>query len=278
MISGQTRLLALIGHPIVHSLSPAFQNAALEEMALPFVYMAFDVPSEHLAASVAGLRALGAAGFNVTVPHKEKVIPYLDHLDITTTVLQAVNTVVIREGKLVGYNTDVEGLKVTLQKTNYTPGEPVCLLGAGGAARAVLYALIHLSGGPVTVFNRNRDRAESLRDWVRASLNREITIESWESFVEGKSAFLDKTRVLINATSLGLADELPPIPWDALSQCHSIIDTVYRRDDTPLVREARKRGFLACDGKTMLIGQGAASFTLFTGWRAPVELMERALL
>lgn len=272
MIDARTKLLALIGHPVHHSLSPRFQNAALSYLGLPFVYLAFDVPPENLGKAVEAFRVLGVQGFNVTVPHKEAICPFLDVLEDDAAVLQAVNTVVHREGKLFGYNTDVYGFLESLRYEGVPVlGKTFLLFGAGGAAKSVLLALAREKASFVYLVNRTLKRAVLLKEWAEKVLQIPCEVLPWGT------ESLPPVHGIINATSLGLGGEVLPIPWEALPSLEVVVDLVYRKDGTPLVHEAKVRGIRSFDGKRMLLYQGAQSFSLFTGVPAPLEVMERAL-
>lgn len=272
MIDARTKLLALIGHPVHHSLSPKFQNAALSYLNLPFVYLAFDVPPENLGKVVEAFRVLGIQGFNVTVPHKEAICSFLDALENDAAVLQAVNTVVHREGKFVGYNTDVYGFLESLRYEGVSAsGKTFLLFGAGGAAKSVLLALAREKASFVYLVNRTLERAALLKEWARKTLRIPCEVLPWGA------RRLPEVHGIINATSLGLGGETLPIPWEALPSLEIVIDLVYQKRGTPLVHEAQTRGIRSFDGKRMLLYQGAKSFFLFTGIPAPLEVMERAL-
>ncbi|MDK2896520.1 MAG: shikimate dehydrogenase [Candidatus Atribacteria bacterium] len=277
-ISSGTRLLGVIGHPIAHSLSPLFQNAALSAAGLPYVYLAFDVLPEQLVKALGGMQALGIRGFNLTLPHKEAVVPFLDELTQEAKVIGAVNTVVNREGKLIGYNTDPIGFvrSVETEKIDLA-GKKVLLLGAGGVSRAIVYALWQKGVGFIFVVNRTPERAQRLASWAKDQLFLEIQVGNWESLLAGECPFLQEVEIVINATSLGLKGEEIFLPWDKIPNGSFLMDIVYRPGETPLVQQAKKRSWVSFDGKKMLIYQGAASFELFTGKPAPLEAMARAL-
>lgn len=272
MIDAQTKLLALIGHPVTHSLSPRFQNAALRHLGLPFVYLAFDIPPERLKEAVEAFRVLGVVGFNVTVPHKEAICPLLDVLEEEAALLQAVNTVVNREGRLSGYNTDVYGFRESLRHEGVqVSGKTFLLFGAGGAAKSVLYALAKERAQKVYVVNRTLSRALALCAWAQSVLRLPCDVLPW-----GGERF-PLVHGIINATSVGLLGETLPLPWEAFPALEVVVDLVYRKEGTPLVHEAKRRGIRSFDGKRMLLYQGAQSFSLFTGVPAPFEVMEDAL-
>ncbi len=277
MITAQTRLLGVIGHPVAHSLSPLFQNAALSYLGLPFVYLAFDILPSYLEKSLEAMRVFSIRGFNVTVPYKEEVIPFLDVLEEEAQIIGAVNTIVNEEGKLIGYNTDGVGLYRSLERKGVSvEGKKALLLGAGGAAKAAVWALWKKGIASIFIINRTRERGESLAHWVRAKFSLEIEVGEWGKMEEWDSLW-QEAGVIVNATSLGLKGEEISLPWEKLSPSVWIIDVVYRQGLTPLVRKARRSGIQSFDGKEMLIQQGAESFSLFTGEKAPLEVMEEAL-
>jgi shikimate dehydrogenase len=275
VIDAQTKLLALLGHPVSHSLSPLFQNAALQHLCLPVVYLAFDVLPEHLGEVVSAFRILGVSGFNVTIPHKEAVCSYLDELREEAALLSSVNTVVAQEGRLIGYNTDVYGFRKSLEEEKVeVRGETFLLLGTGGVAKALLFVLAEKGVRKILLANRTRSRAEALSRWALQALGVCCEVLDWGTLEGGTEVPVGG---IIQATSLGMAGEIPPIPWESLAPQGVVVDVVYHREGTPLVREAKRRGFKSFDGKRMLLHQGARSFTLFTGVEAPLLVMEEAL-
>ena len=277
-ITAQTALLGVIGYPVSHSLSPIFQNAALQALDLDYVYLAFDIQPEDLLLAIRSLRTWRLRGINVTVPHKETIVPWLDRLDEAASQLEAVNVVLVKEEELVGYNTDGIGFAKALEFNHIElKSKNVILLGAGGAARAVLSVLIKSGVHRIMVYNRSYQRCYQLQQWAQNSLNWSLEIDNWENFINGGSSFLGQVDLLINSTSLGLHQEIIEVPWEKMENCEVIIDVVYRWEETSLVKEARKRGKKAFDGKMMLLFQGAESFRLFTGVEAPFDIMERAL-
>ncbi len=278
MIRSSTRLIALLGHPVRHSLSPYFQNAALSFLHIDAVYLAFDVRPERLAQALEGLSTLGALGTNLTIPHKEAAIPFIDNLSDEAKRVGAVNTVVFNELSTVGYNTDVQGFRELLKRNRISPEGPIFLLGAGGAAKAVVSALSDKSGIGIACVNRSRERAERFRDWARDQFAMHIDLVRWECFQEGKERFIHRAEGVINATSVGLTGELVKLPWENMASLRWVVDTVYSKGRTPLVKEAQKRKIVAVDGTDMLLFQGAYAFKLFTNKEAPITVMENALL
>jgi shikimate dehydrogenase len=262
-IDGASRVYGLLGQPVAHSLSPAMHNAAFRELGLNAVYVAF--PVVDLAKAVAGLRGLPIDGVSVTIPFKEEIIILLDEVDSQAARIGAVNTVVNRDGRLVGYNTDWQGaLKALEEKTEIT-GKRFLILGAGGAAKAIAFG-IQEKHGQVAV--TDLDMAKAL------ALSRKLWVEVVApTYLEQYPA-----EVLINATPVGMELQGGDIPLDPelLSRFGLVMDIVYRPLETRLLREASSKGCQVIDGLQMLIHQGAAQFELWTGQPAPREVMARA--
>lgn len=277
-ITARTNLLGLIGHPVNHSLSPVFQNAALNALNLDYVYLAFDISAENLIDAIRTLRIWCLRGINVTVPHKERIIQCLDKLDYTASRLGAVNVVVIKDEELIGYNTDGIGFTKSLEFNQVSlKNKKIALLGAGGAARAAISTLAEEGVYKVKIFNRSAERSFQFQQWAKNSFAMEIETDNWKNFINDRSSFLGQVDILINTTSLGLNQEIIEVPWKSIDNCEWVIDVVYNREETLLVKEARKRGKKTFDGKMMLLFQGAESFRFFTGFEAPIEVMEKAL-
>jgi shikimate dehydrogenase len=271
-----TKRVVLIGHPVAHSLSGAMQQAAFDELGIDAKYELWDRPPIELADAVAELRTEDFLGANVTIPHKERVVPMVDRLTEEATATGAVNTIT-REGKrLIGHNTDVAGFKVALDKLvgrQKLPKQAV-VLGAGGGARAVVYGLIREGFQRIIVFNRHLHRAEGLvKHFGRTAAHMELRAMPWhESIIEVEIA---KAKLLVNATSIGLTSDVSPVPASALHEELLVLDLIYSR--TRLLRDADAANATTADGELMLLHQGAAAFTLWTGQPAPLELMRSKL-
>jgi shikimate dehydrogenase len=271
-----TKRVVLIGHPVAHSLSGAMQQAAFDELGIDAMYELWDRPPIELADAVAELRTEDFLGANVTIPHKERVVPMVDRLTEEATATGAVNTIT-REGKrLIGHNTDVAGFKVALDKLvgrQKMPKQAV-VLGAGGGARAVVYGLIREGFQRIIVFNRHLHRAEGLvKHFGRTAAHMELRAMPWhESIIEVEIA---KAKLLVNATSIGLTSDVSPVPASALHEELLVLDLIYSR--TRLLRDADAANATTADGELMLLHQGAAAFTLWTGQPAPLELMRSKL-
>jgi shikimate dehydrogenase len=271
-----TKRVVLIGHPVAHSLSGAMQQAAFDDQGIDATYELWDRPPLGLADAVAELRGDDFLGANITIPHKERIVPLVDRLTDEAHVTGAVNTIT-REGKrLIGHNTDVPGFRVALDRLVGKQKMPrhAVVLGAGGGARAVVYGLITEGFQRVVVFNRHLHRAEGLvKHFGRSAAHMELKAMPWhESIIESELA---KTKVLVNATSIGLAGDVTPIPGEIIPPELLVLDLIYNR--TRFLREAEAAGSTVQDGELMLLHQGAAAFTLWTGKPAPLELMQRKL-
>jgi shikimate dehydrogenase len=271
-----TKRVVLIGHPVAHSLSGEMQQAAFDELGIDAKYELWDRAPIELADAVAELRTEDFLGANVTIPHKERVVPMVDRLTEEAAATGAVNTIT-REGKrLIGHNTDVAGFKVALDKLvgrQKVPKQAV-VLGAGGGARAVVYGLIREGFQRIIVFNRHLHRAEGLvKHFARTAAHMELRAMPWhESIIEVEIA---KAKLLVNATSIGLTADVSPVPAAALHEDLLVLDLIYSR--TRLLRDAGAANATTADGELMLLHQGAAAFTLWTGQPAPLELMRSKL-
>jgi shikimate dehydrogenase len=279
-ISGKTRVFCVLGHPAGHSLSPAMHNAALREMGLDGVYVAFDVAPDGLTDAIRGLHALGCGGINCTIPHKEAVLPLLDELSTDAQFIGAVNTVQFDGEKRLGHNTDAPGFLAALRAEAVDPaGARAIVLGAGGSARAILTALVQ-EGASVTLSNRTGDRAEELAQEFNEKVGRAaIRTTPWQP--EALRQAVEAANLLVNTTSLGMSpqiDGMPPIPAEAFHSQLFVYDLIYNPLETRLLREARMRGSRGVHGAGMLAHQGAQALWLWTGQTAPAGLMERVVL
>jgi shikimate dehydrogenase len=271
-----TKRVVLIGHPVAHSLSGAMQQAAFDSLGIDATYELWDRSSIELPDTLAELRSDAFLGANVTIPHKERVVPMIDRLTDEAHATGAVNTLT-REGKrLIGHNTDVPGFRVALDRLVGKQKMPrhAVVLGAGGGARAVVYGLITEGFQRIVVFNRHLHRAEGLvKHFGRSASHMELRAMPWhDSIIESELA---KTRLLVNATSIGLTTDASPIPGEALNGDLLVLDLIYAK--TRLLRDAAAAGATVADGELMLLHQGAAAFTLWTGQPAPLELMQQKL-
>ncbi len=281
-ITGKTKIVGIFGYPIEHTLSPRMHNAAFAAVGLDYVYLPFSVRPEDLKSAVRALPALGIAGINVTVPHKEHIIEFLDEIDPAAQFIGAVNTVKVENEaesapKLVGYNTDAQGFLEALQTEGVNLRRlNVLLLGAGGAAKAVGAALMRSGVGGITIANRTRSKAQHLAAAL-ATVNPYVNpqVIPWEPKRLNSSA--KEAQLLVNATSLGLnkSDKLPITP-KAFHNNQVVYDLVYG-PKTWLQEQAAKKGAKVIGGRGMLLHQGAEAFQILTGEKAPLGVMKRAL-
>jgi len=276
-IKGNTKVVGLFGYPVNHSLSPLFQNAAFAELGLNFAYFPFLVHPKDLSRAVEAIRTLNLVGVNVTVPHKEKIVNYLDETSPEVKKIGAVNTVVNQKGRLIGYNTDGEGFINSLKEKRFNPrGKRVLLLGAGGAAVSIGFSLLREKAKKVVLINRTYPRAINLSNRLKRifpnSFLRVIKFEDRNSFPGREDIDL-----LINATPVGMrsGDSLL-INIKGFSSKVFVYDIVYNQP-TKLLKEAKKRNLSHLNGLEMLISQGALSFELWTGRKAPIDKMRKAL-
>jgi shikimate dehydrogenase len=273
-INGQTKLVGLIGYPVEHSFSPIMHNSAFAVLNLNWCYVPLPVHPERLGGAVAGLRALGLVGANVTVPHKEAVMSYLDHVTPAAQAIGAVNAIVVREGRSIGYNTDWQGFLTALGEGDFDPqGKRAVVMGAGGASRAVVYALAQ-AGVQVTVLNRTLARAQALvKDFSPLFPALPLTLQTLEEQTV-------EAHLLVNATPVGTWPEVNQSIWPqglAFPGHLTVFDLVYNPRQTKLLQQARAVGAKAIGGLGMLVHQGAAAFELWTGEKAPVETMYEAV-
>lgn len=282
-IEASTRLVALIGNPVAHSLSPTIHNAAFREHGLDYAYVAMKVEDEDVPAAIAGLRALQLVGVNVTAPHKQAVIPELDVLSAQARAVGAVNTIVRKmDGDRVtmeGDNTDVAGfLAPLLEFAERVRGASMTILGSGGAARAVAYAMLtafhpeRLTLAARTVTNAERLAAD-LAGFDETSALRVEPIHDCR-------AALRTSRLIVNTTPVGTHPNAERTPWEYAGDFNEdqvVYDLVYNPKHTRLLREASDQGAMTIDGLEMLLGQAAAAYALFTGREMPTNVVREAL-
>jgi shikimate dehydrogenase len=256
-----------MGKPVSHSLSPAMHNAAFQELGLNNIYLPFEV--DDVARAMDGFRAIGVRGVSVTIPHKQAVIPHLDTIDPVAEKIGAVNTLLINDMNIHGYNTDWGGANQSLGMALDISGSTVLVLGAGGAARAIGFGLQEQRA---TVILANRTIAKV------QSLARELNCESYPlaEIADIKDLKVD---ALVNATSVGMTPHInaTPVPKKVLEDIPAVMDIVYTPQETRLLREAKKVGCKTVDGRYMLLYQGVAQFESWTGQQAPVEVMKEKL-
>lgn len=278
-VTGRTRVLGIIGSPVGHSLSPAMHNAAIAALGIDYVYVPFPVEPEFLAQAVEGLRRLGVWGFNVTIPHKSSVIPFLDRVSREAELCGAVNTV-RREGDLlIGYNTDGTGFVSSLREDlGMDPrGAEILVLGAGGAARGAVAALAEAGAAGIVVANRTIERGASLIErFEQIYRGTRFAVSSLETAELAGS--LRTADLLVNTTSVGMnGTSFAGLPLAEMRHDGAVYDMVYTPAETPLLAAAREAGLKCANGLGMLASQGEAAFELWTGLEPPRGIMKQTL-
>jgi shikimate dehydrogenase len=277
-VSGKTQIYGIIGDPIEHTVSPAMQNAAFSELGMDCIYLPFNVKGDDLRFAIQGLRALNIRGLNVTIPHKASVISLLDELDPLVESLEAVNTIVNSEGILKGYNTDASGFWRSLQSEKIDPDKKKALvLGAGGAARAICFMMAD-KGADMTILNRHLQAGQKLADRISGLFRREV--RALELNKDNLTMELKDAEIIINTTSVGMFPNVEEtlVPARLIKNRQIIIDIIYNPLQTRLIRDGRKRGAKTLGGIEMLVQQGAAAFEIWTGKKAPVDVMREAVI
>ncbi|WP_094604684.1 Shikimate dehydrogenase (NADP(+)) [Sporomusa silvacetica DSM 10669] len=277
-ITTKTQKVGLLGWPLGHSLSPAMHNAAFAASGLDYVYLPLSTPPKLLPQAVAGIRALGFIGVNVTIPHKVAIMDYLDEIDTSAKLVGAVNTIVVKEERLIGYNTDADGYIRSLEQAGITvAGKSAVIFGAGGAARAVVAGLVGANIASVTIGARDQSKADGIAQLFAGTVP--VNGVAWDSSTF--AAALSQTNLVVNATPLGMYPAIasqPSVPWDLLQQSVVISDLVYNPPITSFIAEGTRRGHTIVGGAGMLIEQGALAFELWTGCKADTQVMRQALL
>ncbi len=279
-----TQRLGIIGHPIGHSISPIFQQAGLDHLGIDAVYEKWEVTPEGVGEFVAGLRAPGTLGINITVPHKQAVIPFLDEVDEWATAAGAVNTIVNRDGRLTGHNTDGPGfLRALLAGTGYSPeGTRVLVLGAGGAARGILLALVRGGVDSVVIANRTLERAGSLAQLASENgvKSEAVPLDPNAGPGDALTQAAASADLIVNCTTVGMShgpdEHGSPLSAAQIPATAIVNDLVYNPLETPLLKEAAAAGATTLGGLHMLVYQGVLSFQMWTGQDAPVEVMLEA--
>ena len=264
---------AVIGDPINHSLSPNIHSAAFRELNLDSSYIGYRIPKGELESGVEGLKKIKISGFNVTIPHKVEMMKYLNKMDESCSIIGAVNTVVNNEGVLKGYNTDMDGFLEPLKKRNISiQDKKILLIGAGGAARAIIAGMSKEKAERVDIANRTTKNAEKLSEFAtRIELPTNV-----KKIEEIKN--LQNYDIIINSTSLGLKNELSPISFEQINQDSVIYDIVYSPMNTDFIKKAKDKKLEVIYGYEMLLGQATRAFEIWHGMKAPYNAMKKALL
>ena len=265
---------AVIGDPINHSLSPNIHSAAFRELNLDSSYIGYRIPKGELESGIEGLKKIKINGFNVTIPHKIEMMKYLDKMDESCSVIGAVNTVVNNEGMLKGYNTDMDGFLEPIKKRDIQiKGKKILLLGAGGAARAIIAGMAKEKVEEVIIANRTPNNAMKLSEFAA-----KIELKTNTKNLEEVNQEIEKFDMIINSTSIGLKNETSPILFDRANQETIVYDIVYSPMNTDLIKKAKEKKLQVIYGYEMLLGQATRAFEIWHEMEAPYNAMKKALL
>tara|TARA_Y100001949_G_scaffold97330_1_gene82091 strand:- start:1995 stop:2816 length:822 start_codon:yes stop_codon:yes gene_type:complete len=265
---------AVIGDPIDHSLSPNIHNAAFRFLNLEHTYIAYRIPKGELASGIEALKAIKIAGFNVTIPHKIEMMELLDEMDTTCKVIGAVNTVSNENGKLKGYNTDMIGFLDPIKRKNLTVKDTqVLLLGAGGAARAIVTGLVKEKAGKITIANKTLENASKLAEFAIKNGGTANAISLQEA-----NELVSDYKFIINSTSIGMNNEPSPISTEGISKNSIVYDIIYQPMNTDLIKRSKENGATIIYGYEMLLSQAACSFEIWHKMEAPYNEMKKMLL
>ena len=274
-IKGSTNIVGLIGHPVEHSFSPPMHNAAFEELGMDYAYAAFDVDPANLKSAIEGAESLNIKGFNVTIPHKIEVMKYLDELDGVARLIGAVNTIDFKNMK--GYNTDGIGAVRAIEEVTSIKNKNVVIAGAGGASRAISFYIAKYGADSLTILNRNAEKAQKLAEDVSDSgLISDVDAAS----IMEIDNHVKNADILIDTTPVGMdphIDDEAIVKAENMHEDLVVFDAVYNPNETVLLKEAIKAGAKPVYGIKMLLYQGVESFEIWTGKKAPVDVMEKAL-
>lgn len=280
-IDHTTRIVGIVGHPIKQSFSPKMHNLTFQQLGLNYIYLPFDVPTSNLLDSLKSMSVLGIRGLNVTIPHKEKIMQYMDHVSEEASMVGAVNTVVNEGSQLFGYNTDVNGIIESLNPyKDEIVKSTVTVIGSGGAARSVLYSLIrHFKVEKINIVNRTEERSESIKDYFKDKM-RFDNIETFELMPKENLDVYKSSKLIINTTSVGMfpnTDDSPTDLADSFNSSQIVFDLIYNPIRTKFLDLADKQGATIINGLKMFVVQGARSFELWTGNKMDENLMYKEL-
>ncbi|MEH1792691.1 MULTISPECIES: shikimate dehydrogenase [unclassified Nostoc] len=282
LITGKSKLLGVIGHPVEHSLSPLMHNAAIANLGLDYVYLPFPIAPENLEVAIAGFAAIGVVGFSVTIPHKQAIMPLLSEITPLAQTIGAVNTVSRQNNRWVGTNTDIEGFIAPLQTTYKQDWSQkvAVILGNGGAARAIVAGCHQLGFAKILVVGRNMQRLQEFRhSWSNSPIAENLQVHQWEEVAK----LIPQANLLVNTTPIGMypnvdesplsAEEIADLPTGAIAY-----DLIYIPKPTQFLEQAEKQGAIAIDGLEMLVQQGVAALKIWLHQEnVPVEVMRQAL-
>ena len=268
------KTFAVIGDPIDHSLSPTIHNAAYRELEMECTYIAYRVIQGELATGIESLKKIKISGFNVTIPHKIEMMKYLDNLDDNCKKIGAVNTVLNDDGILRGFNTDMDGFLEPLKRKEIEiKNSKILMLGAGGAARAIIAGFQKENAKEITIVNRTKSKGDEL-----AGFANELGLSSMSKSIEDMNNFDSEFDIVVNASSLGLKDEKNIIPSKLLDEQTTVYDIVYKPIKTDLINIAKEKKSRIIFGYEMLLGQAIRSFEIWLDKQAPYEAMKRSIL
>ncbi|MDZ8237766.1 MAG: shikimate dehydrogenase [Nostoc sp. ChiQUE01a] len=283
LITGKTKLLGVIGHPVEHSLSPVMHNAAIAHLGLDYVYLPFPIAPENLEIAIAGFTAIDIVGFSVTIPHKQAIVPLLSEITPVAQTIGAVNTVSRQNNKWVGTNTDIEGFIAPLQTTYKQDWSQkvAVILGNGGAARAVVAGCHQLGFAKIYVLGRNVEKLQAFCDsWSNSPIDENLQVGTWDELAK----LIPQADLLVNTTPIGMypkvdesplsVEEIANLPTGAIAY-----DLIYIPKPTQFLKLAEKQGAIAIDGLEMLVQQGVAALKIWLQQETvPVEVMRQALI
>ena len=268
------KTFAVIGDPIDHSLSPTIHNAAFRQLELECTYIAYKIPKDDLGAEIDSLKKIKISGFNVTIPHKINMLKFLDEMDENCRIIGATNTVINENGHLKGYNTDMDGFLEPIKHRNIIiKNSNILLLGAGGAARAIIAGMAKEKAKCVTIVNRTTDHSLELKKFSES-----LGLDAEVKTIEEMSEFQSDYNFIINSTSLGLKNETNIVPTKIINEETVVYDIVYKPLNTELVKESKKRNAEIIYGYEMLLGQAIRSFEIWLNQKAPYDAMKKAIL
>jgi len=265
---------AVIGDPIDHSLSPNIHSAAFRELGLDCSYIAYRIPTGELEEGIEGLKKIKIYGFNITIPHKVEMMKYLDKMDESCSLIGAVNTVTNKDGVLKGYNTDMDGFLEPFKKKKLNIEETkVLLLGAGGAARAIVAGFAKEKAKSITIANRTLEKAKNLSEFAKKN-----GLDANAIKIEDVKESAKDYDIIVNATSVGLKNEPSPISLEGINEKTIVYDIVYMPINTDFLKKAKEKNAIIIFGYEMLLGQAARAFEIWHGKEAPYNAMKKALL
>ncbi len=279
IVDSGTTLCCLLGDPVSQSPSPGMHNSGFRSINLNFIYLSFRVSEKELKNAIEGLKTLGARGFNITIPHKEAALKYVDRIDTISTDIGAINTVVNDDGELFGVNTDVEGFINPLKDNDIPLKNKKCLiLGAGGAARSCITGLVHEDCTDFVILNRHPERANQMTSYLKKKIDFDVNIDMMNRSNLDKN--ISDSDLVINTTPIGMYPHvgISPIPKILLREDLLVYDIVYKPVKTKLIEYAEMAGAKVIHGYEMLVSQAAGSFSLWTGSKAPMGVMRRTAL